>query len=129
MTNACIETNESAQCRAPCKACGRPFDVAVAPVQIDFGTGEATADGVTIKLVRRELSVLNALVNVYPGGIAKNSLWAAVYGVHPDSSSNVNSLDCTLSRLRAKMHEARWPYMIACKRFLGYSLHRFGGPA
>jgi len=96
-------------------------------VHIDFGTGEATADGITIKLVSRELAVLNALVNVYPGGLAKNLLWAAVYGVAPDSSSNVNSLDCTLSRLRAKMHEARWPYMIACKRFLGYSLHRFGG--
>jgi DNA-binding response OmpR family regulator len=86
----------------------------------DFGHREASVDGATLDLPRRELLVLETLLRRLGRTVLRATLEEAVYNFNDEIQSN--TLDAHISRLRRKLTEANAGVEIHGIRGVGYLL-------
>ncbi|HEY1396685.1 response regulator transcription factor [Roseateles sp.] len=87
----------------------------------DFSTQEVrVADGEPLRLQRRQLLILEALIYRQGRTVRREALREAVYGIDDDIQSN--ALDAHISKIRKVLEEARADVEIAVVRGVGYLL-------
>lgn len=95
-------------------------EIRVGALVFDLTNEEATVAGVRLKLARRELRVLAALVRRRNRTVLRESLEQAVFGF--DDQVQSNTLDSHISRLRRKLSGANAGVDIHAIRGVGYLL-------
>lgn len=87
---------------------------------LDFEFREVRVDGLALKLPRRELLVLEALMRRAGRIVPRENLMEAVFGFADDVQSN--TLDTHVSRLRGKLARTDAGLVIRRARGIGYAL-------
>ncbi|WP_144153264.1 response regulator transcription factor [Paraburkholderia sp. BCC1885] len=98
----------------------REPQTAMGRMVFDFEAKEASVDGARLGLQRRELLVLQALLERRGKTVRRESLEAEVYGFERDIASN--ALDSHVSNLRRKLEQAEAGVEIHTMRGIGYLL-------
>ncbi|KGM34401.1 response regulator [Inquilinus limosus] len=98
----------------------RPDFARLGRLEFDLGHREALVDGRPLPLRRRELAILEALIQRRERAVLRETLESAVYGLDDEIQSN--SLDAHMSRLRRKLAEADAGVEIRSIRGVGYLL-------
>jgi len=93
---------------------------ALGRLAFDFGAQEVTVDGQPLRLPRRQLLILEALIYRQGRTVRREVLREAVYGFEDDIQSN--ALDAHISKLRRALEEAGAGVEIAVIRGVGYLL-------
>lgn len=89
-------------------------------MSFDFAHSEAHVEGVHLRMPRRELLVLEALMRRMGRMVLRETLMEAVFGMNDDIESN--ALDTHVSRLRRKLADAEAGITISGIRGVGYLL-------
>jgi DNA-binding response OmpR family regulator len=94
--------------------------VSIGRVSFDFTHREAHVDGVLLRMPRRELLVVEALMRRMGRMVLRETLMEAVFGMNDEIESN--ALDTHISRARRKLSDANAGVMISGIRGVGYLL-------
>lgn len=98
----------------------RPNFARLGRLEFDLGHREALVEGRPLALRRRELAILEALIQRRERAVLRETLESAVYGLDDEIQSN--SLDAHVSRLRRRLAEADAGVEIRSIRGVGYLL-------
>lgn len=108
-----------AACRRPAAAGGTP-SVQIGRLSFDPSTREASVDGKSLRLPRRELVLLELLVRRAGRVVQRSYLDSELYGHETEVSAN--ALDTQISRLRKRLDEAGAGVELRTIRGVGYLL-------
>jgi len=95
-------------------------NVKVGNLAYDLSAREATVDGASLALPRRELSILDVLVRRVGRVVLREHLEEQVYGFDDDIQSN--ALEAQISRLRKRLADAGAGVVVHGIRGVGYML-------
>jgi DNA-binding response OmpR family regulator len=98
----------------------QPDIVKLGRMSFDFAHREAHVEGVHLRMPRRELLVLEALMRRMGRMVLRETLMEAVFGMNDEIESN--ALDTHISRVRRKLADAQAGITISGIRGVGYLL-------
>ncbi|MGV1759569.1 response regulator transcription factor [Rhizobium sp. A22-96] len=98
----------------------QPDIVNLGRMSFDFAHREAHVEGVHLRMPRRELLVLEALMRRMGRMVLRETLMEAVFGMNDEIESN--ALDTHISRVRRKLADAKAGITISGIRGVGYLL-------